>query len=326
MKPKVVVYKKIPETVLSYIMDHCQVCYYEELDSPENPEFLKDLTDAQGLLGSNLRIDKDLLDRAPSLKIVCNVSVGYNNFDMNELTRRGIMAANTPDVLTDTTADLIFGVLLASSRRISELDSYVKKGKWEKLIGEDLFGLDIHHKVLGIIGMGRIGSAIAKRANLGFDMDILYHNRSRNEEAEKRYGAKRTELDELLSKSDFVCLMTPLTEETKNLISYREFNLMKKTAIFVNGSRGETVDEKALIEVLENGQIAGAGLDVYKEEPINHQHPLLKLKNAVTLPHIGSATAETRTKMAFLAAENLVKGLTGEIPPSLINRSILSAK
>lgn len=326
MKPKVIIYKKIPETVLSYIKEHCHVCYYGDLDSPSNPEFLMDLADAQGLLGSNLRIDKEFLDRAPFLKIVCNVSVGYNNFDLDELTGRGIMAANTPDVLTDTTADLLFGLLLASSRRISELDSYVKKGKWEKLIGEDLFGFDIHHKVLGIIGMGRIGSAIARRANLGFDMDILYYNRTRNMEAEKLYGAKRTELDELLSKSDFVCLMTPLTNETKNLISYREFNLMKKTAIFVNGSRGETVNEEALVEALENGQIAGAGLDVYKQEPISNQHPLLKLNNTVTLPHIGSATEETRTKMAFLAAENLVKAITGEIPPTLINKSLLSAK
>ncbi|GLB60585.1 2-hydroxyacid dehydrogenase [Cytobacillus sp. NCCP-133] len=326
MKPKVIIYKKIPHKVLSYIKEHCHVSYYENLDSWLNPQFLRDLSDAQGLLGSSMSINKELLDKAPQLKIVCNVSVGYNNFDMDELTRRGIMASNTPDVLTDTTADTIFGLVLSSARRICEMDRFVKDGKWEELIGEDSFGADVHHKVLGVIGMGRIGSAIAKRASLGFDMEILYHNRSRNENAEKLYGAKRTELQELLSKSDFVCLMTPLTDETKNLISYPEFKLMKKTAFFINGSRGETVNEDALVEALHTKQIAGAGLDVYNEEPINPDHPLLKFKNAVTLPHMGSATAETRTKMAFLAAENLVKGLSGELPPSLINTSLISAR
>jgi gluconate 2-dehydrogenase len=326
MKPKVVIYKKVPHEVLSYIKEYCQVSYYENLDSWLNPDFLKDLLDAHGLLGSSMSINKELLDKAPQLKIVCNASVGYNNFDMDELTSRGIMATNTPDVLTDTTADTIFGLLLSTARRICEMDRFVKDGKWERLIEEDLFGLDVHHKVLGIIGMGRIGSAIAKRANLGFDMEILYHNRSRNENAEKLYGAKKTELDELLSKSDFVCLMTPLTEETKDLISYREFQLMKKTAIFINGSRGETVNEEALVEALKTRQIAGAGLDVYKEEPINRDHGLLQMKNTVTLPHMGSATSETRAKMAYLAAENLVKGLSGETPPSLINKSLLTAR
>lgn len=326
MKPKVVIYKKVPHEVLSYIKEYCQVSYYENLDSWLNPDFLKDLLDAHGLLGSSMSINKELLDKAPQLKIVCNASVGYNNFDMDELTSRGIMATNTPDVLTDTTADTIFGLLLSTARRICEMDRFVKDGKWERLIEEDLFGLDVHHKVLGIIGMGRIGSAIAKRANLGFDMEILYHNRSRNENAEELYGAKKTELDELLSKSDFVCLMTPLTEETKDLISYREFQLMKKTAIFINGSRGETVNEEALVEALKTRQIAGAGLDVYKEEPINRDHGLLQMKNTVTLPHMGSATSETRAKMAYLAAENLVKGLSGETPPSLINKSLLTAR
>jgi glyoxylate/hydroxypyruvate/2-ketogluconate reductase len=326
MKPKVVIYKKIPQEVLSYIKEYCLVSYYEHLESWSNTEFLNDLKDAHGMLGSGMNINKELLDRAPQLKIVCNTSVGYNNFDMDELTLRGIMATNTPDVLTDTTADTIFGLLLSAARRICEMDRYVKDGKWNKLIGEDLFGIDVHHKVLGILGMGRIGTAIAKRANLGFDMEILYHNRSRNENAEQLYGAKKTELEDLLSKSDFVCLMTPLTEETKNLISYREFELMKKNAIFINGSRGETVNEEALVKALTTRQIAGAGLDVYKEEPINPNHPLLKLNNTVTLPHMGSATAETRSKMAFLAAENLVRGLSGEIPPSLINTTLLSAR
>jgi gluconate 2-dehydrogenase len=257
------------------------------------------------------------------LKIVCNTSVGYNNFDMDELTERGIMATNTPDVLTDTTADLIFGLILSTARRISELDTFVKTGKWDRLVGEVYYGVDVHKRVLGIIGMGKIGTAIVKRANLGFDMDILYHNRSSNEVAENLYQAKKCDLDELLSNSDFVCIMTPLTAETKHLIDHREFNIMKKTAIFINGSRGETVNEDALVDALSQKKILGAGLDVYQQEPINHDHPLLKLENVVTLPHLGSATNETRTKMAWLAAENLVKGLANERPPSLINDGML---
>jgi gluconate 2-dehydrogenase len=326
MKPKVIIYKKIPDPVLSFIKETCQVSYYENLTDFSDPEFLEDIKDAEGLLGSSFSINKELLDRAPFLKIVCNTSVGYNNFDMDELTERGIMATNTPDVLTDTTADLIFGLILSTARRIPELDTYVKKGKWDKLVGQEYFGVDVHERVLGIIGMGKIGTAIAKRANLGFDMDILYHNRSSNEVAEKLYQAKRCDLDELLSKSDFVCIMTPLTAETRHLIDHREFNRMKNTAIFINGSRGETVNEEALVDALRRKKILGAGLDVYQKEPINRDHPLLKLENVVTLPHLGSATNETRRKMAWLAAENLVKGLANERPPSLINEILLHLK
>lgn len=322
MKSKVIIYKKIPAPVLSFIKETCDVTYFENLTDYSSPEFLRELQAAQGLFGSNLPVTKELLDHAPLLKIVCNVSVGYNNFDIEELTKRGVMATNTPDVLTDTTADLTLGLILSTARRISELDMYVKQGKWDQLIGEEYFGVDVHHQVLGIIGMGKIGTAIAKRANLGFDMEILYHNRSRNEIAEKRYNAKRCDLDELLVKSDFVCIMTPLTKETKHLIDKREFSLMKKSAILINASRGETVNEDALLDALIQKKIRGAGLDVYKQEPINSDHPLLKLENVVTVPHIGSATLETRTRMAWLAAENLVKGLANERPPSLINQSL----
>ncbi|RFU62805.1 D-glycerate dehydrogenase [Peribacillus saganii] len=326
MKPKAVIYKKIPESVLSVIKESCDVSYYENLQDYSDPEFLEDLKDAQGLMGSSLPITKELLDHAPMLKIVCNISVGYNNFDIEELSKRGIMATNTPDVLTDTTADLLFGLILSAARRIAELDSFVKEGRWNKLIGEDCFGVDVHHKTLGIIGMGRIGSAIAKRAHLGFDMDILYHNRTNNEAAETLYRAQKCELDELLAKSDFVCLMTPLSAETKHLIGLREFKQMKKSAVFINGSRGETVNEDDMIEALSSRIIAGAGLDVYTQEPINPDNRLLKLKNIVTLPHIGSATSETRTKMAVLAAKNLVNGLTGKTPPSIINPIILHTR
>jgi gluconate 2-dehydrogenase len=322
MKPKVIVYKKTYEEVLEYLRETCDVIYFEKLDAGTYDHFLAELKDTAGLYGSGLKVDETLLNQAPRLKMVCNTSVGYDNLDMDALTKRGIMATNTPGVLNETTADTIFGLLLAAARRIPELDHYVKSGQWQQQIQDDLFGIDVHHKVLGIIGMGGIGSAIAKRAHLGFDMKILYHNRSRNEEAERKYQATYCSFDELLQQSDYVCLMTPLTPETERLMGEREFELMKKTAIFINGSRGNTVNERALINALQNGTIRAAGLDVYEKEPVQPDHPLLKMKNVVTLPHMGSATVETRLSMAKLGAENLVKGLQGLRPPTLINTEV----
>nr|WP_106784409.1 D-glycerate dehydrogenase [Lysinibacillus timonensis] len=318
MKPKVIVYKKVDQQVLDFLEQTCDVVSFEKLDSNTYPSFLQELKDAHGLLGSGIKIDKELLEQAPQLKIVCNTSVGYDNLDLAELSARGIMATNTPDVLNDTVADTMFSLLLATARRIPEMDRLVKNGKWKSLIGEDLFGVDVHHKVLGIIGMGGVGSAIAKRAHFGFDMQIVYHNRSRNEEAEEKFGATYCTLEELLQQSDYVCLMTPLTPETVNLMGKREFELMKDSAIFINGSRGKTVDEDALVHALKNGEILAAGLDVYVQEPVQPDHPLLSLNNVVTLPHIGSATYETRFKMAMLGAKNLVAGLQGDTPPNLI--------
>jgi gluconate 2-dehydrogenase len=318
LKQKVVVYKKVPEDVLTFLSEKFEVIYFKNLEDRKDAHFLQELHTAHGLLGSSLKIDKELLDHAPNLKIVSNISVGYDNLDIEELNKRGIQATNTPGVLVDTTADTIFGLLLATARRMPELDFYVKSGKWNGTKNEDLFGVDVHHKILGIIGMGSIGKAIAKRAHFGFDMDILYHNRSRNEQVEKEFNAVYCEVDELLKTADFVCLMTPHTPETDKMIGEREFHLMKDTAIFINGSRGKNVDEAALIFALQNQQILAAGLDVYETEPINKDHPLLKLQNVVTLPHIGSATKETRVKMAELAAENLAEGLAGKVPLNLI--------
>jgi glyoxylate/hydroxypyruvate/2-ketogluconate reductase len=322
MKPKVIVYKKMDEKVLEFIRETCEVIYFERLHSDVYPIFLEELKDADALLGSGLKVDGDLLDRAPYLKIVCNTSVGYDNLDMSELSKRNIIATNTPDVLNDTVADTIFGLLLATARRMPELDQFVKNGEWKETLKEDHFGVDVHHKTLGIIGMGGVGSAIAKRAHFGFDMDILYHGRSRKEEEEQTYNATYCSLEELLQKSDFVCLMTPLTPQTEGLMGKREFELMKQSAIFINGSRGKTVDEEALINALRAEEILGAGLDVFAQEPVSPANPLLSMKNVVTLPHIGSATAETRLKMAMLGAENLVAGLKGETPPNLIKGSI----
>ncbi|RKL65040.1 bifunctional glyoxylate/hydroxypyruvate reductase B [Salipaludibacillus neizhouensis] len=322
MKPKVILYNRLPEDLLEKLEKNCDVRQYN-LESSSNPDFLQDLQEAEGIIGSGLKVNGELLDQTPKLKIVTNISVGYNNLDIEELTKRNIMATNTPDVLTDTTADTVFGLLLSTARRIPELDHYVKSGQWQQNITQDLFGVDVHHKKLGIIGMGRIGYAIAERAHFGFKMNILYNNRSRNISSENELNAEFTSLDELLVNSDFVCLMAPLVPETVNLIGKREFRLMKKSAIFINGSRGALVNEDELIYALTNREILAAGLDVYKEEPLNLESPLRNLKNVVTLPHIGSATEETRYKMAHLAVENLIKGLQKETPPSLLNTEVL---
>ncbi|WP_285767273.1 D-glycerate dehydrogenase [Peribacillus sp. SI8-4] len=322
VKPKVIVYKKVDQEVLEYIQHTCDVTYFEDLDARNYPVFLQALKNAQGIVGSGLKVDKALLDQAPELKIVCNASVGYDNFDVAELSNRGIMATNTPEVLNETVADTIMGLMLSAARRLPELDRLVKSGQWTASMGEDLFGLDVHHKVLGVIGMGGVGSAVVKRARFGFDMDILYHNRSRNEEAEQTFGATYCTLEDLLKRSDFVCLMTPLTPQTEKMMGEKEFKLMKKSAIFINGSRGGTVDEAALVTALKTGEIHAAGLDVFVQEPVGADNPLLSMKNVVTLPHIGSATAETRRKMAMLAATNLVAGLKGEVPPTLIKTGV----
>ncbi len=322
MQPKIIVYSKMDESVMHKLQKAYDVVFIEKSD-PNFEEQLNDhLADVQGIIGDGLVVDEQLLKHAPQLKVVSNISVGYDNLDVPSMSRYGVMATHTPDVLTETTADLMFGLLLAAARRIGQLDRYVKMGRWRKPIDRDLFGLDVHHKTLGMIGMGRIGQAIAHRGKMGFHMPILYYNRSRKEKAERELGAVYCELDELLRQADFVCLMTPLTKETHHLIGKREFALMKKTAVFINGSRGKTVDEQALVEALQAKQIAGAGLDVYAEEPIPADHPLLKMDHVVTLPHVGSDTYENRLAMEELAAENLVTALRGKRPAHLLNPEV----
>lgn len=312
MKPTVVVYNSLYPEALDYIKQSCHVDYFPGYKE-KMPDFLKALKTADGLIGSGLRVDEELLEQAPNLKIVSNKSVGYDNLDIPLLKERGIQASNTPGVLDDTVADTIMALILSAARRIPELDQFVKSGEWSAQGFRDhQFGVDVHHKTLGIIGMGGIGSTLAKRARFGFDMNILYHNRSRNEQEERTYDAVYCTMEELLRQSDFVCVMTPLTPQTKGMIGDAEFAGMKETAIFINASRGAVVDEQALIRALQTGQILGAGLDVFEQEPVSADNPLLALPNVVTLPHIGSATEETRKKMAMLAAENVVAGVTGQ--------------
>ena len=324
MRRKIIAYNFVLTEVLEKLDNQFEVEFFNSIDPKTDPSFLKALEQVEGIVGLALPVDKELLDHAPHLKIVSNNSTGYNNLSIEEMTKRGIMGTNTPGVLVDTTADAIFGILMAAARRIPELDHFVKEGNWKQHLTTEQYAIDVHHKTLGIIGMGKIGSAIAKRGYLGFDMKILYHNRTRNLEAEQKYNAAYHDLDTLLKESDFVCLMTPLTPETENLMGEREFKLMKKSAIFVNGSRGKTVDEKALIEALRTNEIHGAALDVFQIEPIKVDHPLLQFPNVVTTPHIGSSTHETELKMAKLAVENLLAGLTGKHPKNLINPEVLS--
>ena len=322
MKPKVLIYSKIGRKATAYIQQYCETVSFDNVNKNNHQAFMKELNDAVGLIGAGLRIDEELLQHAPRLKVVSNVSVGYDNLDVQALAKHGIMATNTPDVLNETVADLLFGMLLASARRIPKLDGYVKEGKWGHSDESDWFSSDVHHKTIGIIGMGGIGTAIAKRARFGFDMEILYHNRTRNEDAELKYEAKYRSLPDLLKESDFVVLMTPLTKETEKLMGVEEFNLMKKSAFFINGSRGRTVDESALINALQEQEIKGAALDVFEQEPIDKENPLLRLPNVITLPHVGSATYETRLAMAMLAAENVVDGVLGKEPKNSITEPI----
>lgn len=317
-KPKIYIAQPIPREVESYIAKFCD---YEKWDGEQavpRSELLDKLSDKEGILLSGFWINEELLNRGPKLRVISNASVGYNNFDLQAMKERNIIGTNTPGVLDNTVADLIFGLILSSARRITELDKYVKEGNWKRGDNEKLFGMDVHHSTLGIIGMGRIGEAVAKRAKFGFDMEVCYYNRSRKKDVEERLGVEYCDFKALLAKSDFIVLMTPLSDETHHLIDFEEFNLMKNTAIFINASRGQTVNEQALIEALQSKKIRGAGLDVYEKEPVNPENPLLKMPNVVTVPHIGSATENTRFHMAMLAAENLVKGLYGEIPPNIV--------
>lgn len=320
MKPKVIVANRIEKPALKKLEKHFDITLFSSTKDLNNQDFLKDLKLAEGLIGLFIDIDAEFLDLAPNLKIISTISVGYNHLDIEEMTKRGIMATHTPDILNDTVADTMIALMLATARRIPELDRYVKNHNWTGLIPEELYGDDVHHKTLGIIGMGRIGHVIAKRAHLGFDMPILYHSRTKKPRAEEQFNAKHLELDDLLKQSDFIILITPLTKETSNMIGKREFDLMKESAIFINGSRGGTVVESELIKALQDKKIKAAGLDVFKNEPVEKDNPLLKMEHVITLPHVGSSTLETELAMSMHATNDLIKGLTGEEPESLINK------
>ncbi|MFS0722724.1 2-hydroxyacid dehydrogenase [Paenibacillus sp. 1P07SE] len=311
MKPKVYLAARLPQEAEAYLQEHCHVNKWEGKQAITKTQLIEEAKEAEGILLTGIAVDDELLEQLPQLRVVSNMSVGYNNFDLDVMKRRGIIGTHTPFVLDATVADLVFALILSVSRRIAELDRFVRAGGWVKGSDADLFGTDVHHATLGIIGMGRIGEAIAARGKRGFDMDVVYHNRSRKPDAESQLGIRYLELDELLAQSDFVVLMTPLTEETRGYIGREAFAKMKRSAFFINASRGQTVDEEALIEALQSGEIAGAGLDVFAQEPVSPDNPLLKMDQVVLVPHIGSATAATRFDMAMLAARNLAGALNG---------------
>lgn len=286
-----------------------------------NAQFNEALPKCHGMIGAGKQLGREQLAAATQLEVVSSISVGYDNYDVSYFNERGIMLTNTPDVLTESTADLGFSLIMSSARRVAELDAWTKAGNWKRSVEAPQFGTDVHGKTLGIVGMGNIGAAVARRGRLGFNMPILYSGNSRKPELEQELGAQFRSLDELLAEADFVCLVVPLSEKTKHLISSRELGLMKSSAILINIARGPIVDEPALIEALQNGTIRGAGLDVYEKEPLSDS-PLFKLSNAVTLPHIGSATTETRQAMADLAYTNLRAALLGEKPQNLVNAQV----
>lgn len=315
-KPKVIVTNEIPEKAVKFLSAHTEAIYLDRGATQE--ELISKIHDVEGLLTGGFQVDEALLRHAPKLKIVSNIMVGYNNFAIDDMKKYHVLGTHTPYVLDTTVADLIITLMLVTSRRVCELDQYIRDGKWNPEDGVNLFGVNMTGKKLGIIGMGRIGETVARKAIGGFDMEVRYYNRSQKLENENNLNIQYAPMDEVLSQSDFVVVMTPLTDQTRGLIGKRELALMQKTAILVNASRGPVVNENELILALRNQTILGAGLDVFEQEPIQKDNELLAMKNVVLTPHIGSATAETRLDMAMVAAENLVDGLYGRTPKYVV--------
>ncbi|HET8610259.1 MAG TPA: D-glycerate dehydrogenase [Burkholderiales bacterium] len=318
-KQKILVTREVFQETLDYLARHFEV-ESNQSDTPFSPDTLAQrLADKAGAVCALTdRIDASLLERCPQLRAVCNIAVGYNNIDVEACTARGVIATNTPGVLDGSTADFAWTLLLAAARRLSEAEAYLRNGEWRGWYLKQLLGVDVHGATLGIIGMGRIGQAVAKRA-AGFDMTVLYHNRNRlAAEIERRLGATRVEMNDLLTRADFVVLLVPYSQATHHLIGAAELALMKPTAVLVNVARGGVVDDVALIDALKNGTIRAAGLDVYEGEP-KFNPAFLELKNVVLAPHVASSTEATRSAMAMTAARNLVAALSGVEPPNLLN-------
>jgi glyoxylate/hydroxypyruvate/2-ketogluconate reductase len=324
MKKKIILYRDIPAQERLRLDEQFNVTFFNGINEDNKDAFKAALADAEGLIGSSTDMSPELLDLAPKLKAASTISVGTDQYNLAYLAKRDIPLMHTPGVLNETTADTMFTLIMCAARRAVELSNMVREGRWNSNIGESLYGTDVHGKTLGIIGMGRIGYAIAKRGHFGFDMKIQYSNRSRKPDAEQNLNATYMEMEELLQTSDFVCVMTPLTPDTERLIGAKEFAMMKKSAIFINGSRGKVIDEAALVEALSNGTIRAAGLDVFEVEPLPSDSPLCKLDNAVLFPHIGSATAETRLAMITCAVDNLINALNGDISQNCANQNLLS--
>ncbi len=321
-KPRIFLCARIPESAEAYLGGRSRLDIYKGKDNIRRAELIRVVRNAEGLIPTVTEpVTGEIMDAAPDLRVIANYGVGYNNIDVDAATERGLPVTNTPGVLTDTTADLAFALILAAGRRIAEGDRFVRSGKWKGWQPTQMLGQDIHGKTLGILGMGQIGRAVTRRAH-GFGMKILYNDPRRLPAGEERkLGARYSSFASLLKRSDIVTIHTLLTAETRHLIGTAELRMMKPTAILVNAARGPIVDERALTVALRAGRIQAAGLDVFEEEPFVDS-ALRKLENVVLLPHLGSASLETRTAMGMLAAKNCLAALSGKKPPNLVNPEV----
>ena len=315
---KVVVFSQIDQDVLAQLQQDYRVVVLNPKLGDINDQIRTEVVDADAMIGAGRLLNEGNLAPAQKLKIISTVSVGYDNYDVNYLNQKKIWLANTPHVLTETTADLAFTLLLSAARKLPYLDAWTKQGQWKRTVSTEQFGMDVFGKTLGVVGLGNIGAAIARRGFYGFNMNILYHNRREKIEVAQAFNAQYRDLDQLLQQSDFIVVAVDLNHESQALIGAEQFDLMQKHAVFVNIARGSVVDEDALIEALKQNKIFAAGLDVYAKEPLQNS-ALFELPNAVTLPHIGSATTETRQKMVKLAYQNLVDALQDRTPRYLVN-------
>ena len=320
MKPKILVTREVFPETLAYLREHLEVEDNQSDNMLSAAELVARLAGKVGVMSSGSdKIDAELLAQVPHLKAVCNIGVGYNNVDVNAASQHKMMVTNTPGVLDETVADTAFAYVLATARRMTESEQFLRNGQWTKNTLTLMLGRDVHHATLGIVGMGRIGQAVARRAR-GFDMNVIYYNRNRvSADIEKACSATYVSKQELMQQADFIVLLVPYTPENHHLIGAAEIALMKSDAVLINIARGGIVDEVALIEALKQRKIFGAGVDVFENEP-NFRKEFLELSNVVLLPHLGSASENTRRAMANLAAKNLVAALTTGNPPNQVNK------
>ena len=322
-KPRVFVSRVLPEAGLKLIREACDADIWPEPLPPSPDVLASKLADIDGLVSLLTdKLDGPVLDRAPRLKVISNFAVGFNNIDIRACTERGIAVGNTPGVLTDATADMAFCLLIAAARRVVEGHAYSMLGEWKTWEPLGHLGQDLAGRTIGIVGMGRIGYAMAKRCRGGWDMNVLYHDVYPNAQAESALGARRVDLDTLLRESDFISLHTDLNESTRHLINATSLKTMKRSAVLINTARGPLVDQAALVDALKNGTIFAAGLDVTDPEPPDANDPLLKLPNVIVAPHIASATVETRNQMAEMCARNLIAGVTGQPLRAWVNPEV----
>lgn len=324
MLPMIFISTNIPDVGIDMLLGKANFEVWRDVPPPKRKYFLQKVSNADGVIaipGAATKMDKEAIDAGKKLRIISSYSVGYDHIDVEYATSKGIMVTNTPGVLTDATADIAFGLLLMAARRMSEGERLMRSGKWRYWGPRMLLGQQVSGSSLGIIGLGRIGTALAKRAK-GFDMELYYTGNSRKEDLEMELGIRYLPFKELLATCDFISVHCPLSPETEGLIGEEELKMMKPSAILINTSRGKVVDQKALARALQEEWIAGAGLDVFEMEPIAKDDPLLKLPNVAMTPHLGSASVQTREAMASMAVENLLAGLEGKRPPNLVNPSV----